>query len=212
MIFPAIGLTTAVWLLMAPLLGLESGVRAGLGIAVGVAVAVLMPLGFLYRRANVATAALGIFMGFANFFMPGTTLAYASFATCSVLLIYAGLPAWPVVDGVRVVLAAPVPVVARDTQTTGDTWMLASPPDLHVSVDEDLHLAPRKRGEVAGRRPAGEGQRRCKQARTLSLPTLSPLRGARANSFSVSDRSNRTAAPARRHFGVSRTSTGPGCQ
>ena len=75
MIFPAIGLTTAVWLLMAPLLGLESGVRAGVGIAVGVAVAVLMPLGFLYRRANVATAALGIFMGFANFFLPGTTLA-----------------------------------------------------------------------------------------------------------------------------------------
>ena len=121
MLFPAIGLTTAVWLLMAPLLGLEDGVRAGLGIAVGVAVAVLLPLGFLDRRANVATAALGIFMGFANFFMPASTLAYASFATCAVLLIMAGLPAWPVVDGVRVVVPAPAPVVARDTQKTGDT-------------------------------------------------------------------------------------------
>jgi hypothetical protein len=121
MLFPAIGLTTAVWLLTAPLLGLETGLRAGLGIAVGLAVAVLLPLGYLNRRANVATAALGIFMGFANFFMPASTLAYASFATCSVLLILAGLPPWPVVDGVRVVVPARAPVEARDTQTTSDT-------------------------------------------------------------------------------------------
>ena len=121
MLFPAIGLTTAVWLLMAPLLGLETGVRAGVGITVGLAVAVLLPLGYLNQRANVATAAFGIFMGFANFFLPATTLAYASFATCAVLLIVAGLPAWPVVDGVRVVVPARAPAVARETQTTGDT-------------------------------------------------------------------------------------------
>jgi len=121
MLFPAIGLTTAVWLLMVPLLGLEVGVRAGVGIVVGLAVAVLLPLGYLDRRANVATAALGIFMGFANFFMPASTLAYASFATCGVLLILAGLPPWPVVDGVRVVVAAPAPAVARDTLQTSAT-------------------------------------------------------------------------------------------
>ena len=121
MLFPAIGLSTAVWLLMAPLLGLEDGVRAGLGIAVGLAVAVLMPLGFRYPRANVATAALGIFMGFANFFLPASTPAYASFATCAVLLILAGLPPWPVVTGTVVAVAAPAPAVARDTQTTADT-------------------------------------------------------------------------------------------
>ena len=121
MLFPAIGLTTAGWLLMAPLLGLETGVRAELGIAVGLAVAVLLPLGYLNQRANVATAALGIFMGFANFFLPASTLAYASFATCSVLLIVAGLPAWPVVDGVRVVVPAPAPVVAPATHPTRDS-------------------------------------------------------------------------------------------
>jgi hypothetical protein len=121
MLFPAIGLTTAVWLLMAPLLGLEVGVRAGLGIAVGLATLVLLPLGYLDRRANVATAALGIFMGFANFFLPAPTLALASFATCAVLLIFAGLPAWPVVEGVRVVVAAPARVVARDTQDAAST-------------------------------------------------------------------------------------------
>ena len=121
MLFPAIGLTTAVWLLMAPLLGLETGFRAGLGMAIGLAVAVLLPLGYVNRRANVATAALGIFMGFANFFMPASTLAYASFATCGVLLILAGLPPWPVVDGVRVVVAAPAPAVARDTLQTSAT-------------------------------------------------------------------------------------------
>lgn len=121
MLFPAIGLTTAVWLLMAPLLGLETGFRAGLGMAIGLAVAVLLPLGYVNRRANVATAALGIFMGFANFFLPASTLAYASFATCAALLILAGLPPWPVVDGVRVVIAAPAPVVARDMQQTSDT-------------------------------------------------------------------------------------------
>ena len=121
MLFPAIGLTTAVWLLMAPLLGLEEGVRAGVGIAVGVAVLVLLPIGFWNRRANVATAALGIFMGFANFFLAASTLAYASFATCAVLLILAGLPPWPVVTGTVVPLPVQVPAVARDMQTTGDT-------------------------------------------------------------------------------------------
>ena len=121
MLFPAIGLTTAMWLLMAPLLGLEDGVRAGLGIAVGLAVAVLMPLGYRYHRANVATAALGIVLGFANFVLPPTTLAGASFATCGVLLIMAGLPAWPVVVGVKAVIPAPTALVARETPKAHDT-------------------------------------------------------------------------------------------
>ena len=121
MLFPAIGLTTAMWLLMAPLVGLEEGVRAGLGIAVGVAVLVLLPLGYLDRRANIATAALGIVLGFANFVLLAPTLAGANFATCGFLLIMAGLPAWPVVIGVKVVIPAPRPVAAPDTQKTDDT-------------------------------------------------------------------------------------------
>jgi hypothetical protein len=109
------------WLMMAPLLGLEDGARAGLSVAVGAAAAVLLAVGFLNRRAGVATAGLGIVMGFANFFMPATVLAYASFATCAVLLIMAGLPPWPVVEAVKVAVPASAPVVARDTVKAAET-------------------------------------------------------------------------------------------
>jgi hypothetical protein len=127
MLFPAIGLTTAGWLLMSPLFGLESGVRAGVGIAVGVAAAVLLPIGFFDRRANVATAALGIFMGFANFFLPAPTPALASFATCALMLMLGGLGPWPVVVGTfKAAMPVPAPVVARDTQQAGDTDVRAA--------------------------------------------------------------------------------------
>ena len=122
MLFPAIGLTTAMWLLMAPLFGLEDGVRAGMGIVVGLAAAVLLPIGFFDRRANIATAALGIVMGFANFFLPAPTLALASFATCSIMLMLASLAPWPaVVATVKAAVPVPEPVGARDTQKAGDT-------------------------------------------------------------------------------------------
>ena len=123
MLFSAIGLTTAVWLLMAPLLGFEVGARAGFGVIVGLGAAVLLAVGFLKPRANVAAAGLGIVMGFANFFMPATVFAYASFATCSIMLILAGLPPWPVVIGTVKVAAVPAaaPEAARDASKPVDT-------------------------------------------------------------------------------------------
>jgi hypothetical protein len=106
---------------MAPLFGLEDGARAGFGLIVGLGAAVLLPIGFWKPRANVATAGLGIVMGFANFFMPGTVFGYASFATCSVMLIMAGMAPWPVVTGtVRAGMAAAAPEAARDGRETGD--------------------------------------------------------------------------------------------
>ncbi len=49
-----------------------------------------------------------------------------------------------------------------------------------ASLDGDLHLAPRKRGEVGARRAPGEGNGAAIGRGPLSL-SLSPLRGARAN-------------------------------
>ena len=179
MLFPAIGLTTAVWLLMAPLLGLETGARAGMGIAVGLAVAVLLPLGYLDRRANVATAALGIFMGFANFFLPASTLALRELRDLRGSADRRGAARVACRRRRQGRRAGARPGGRARHAEDCRRGRLASPRDLHVRVDEDLHLAPRKRGEVAGRRSAGEGNGAATGRGPLSL-TLSPLRGARA--------------------------------
>ena len=110
MLFPAIGLTTAIWLLFAPWLGIETGVRAGMGVTIGAMTMVLLPLGIWNARATAAVAGLGIFLGFANFFLAAPVGALASFATCSVLLVMAGTAPRPVVvarTGAAIPLAAP---------------------------------------------------------------------------------------------------------
>jgi hypothetical protein len=115
MLFPALGMTTAMWLLAAPLLGVEEGFRAALGISVGVAALILLPLGAWNRKATAATAGLGMVLGFANFFLQAPIGALASMASCSVLLIAAGTAPWPVIE--ERVAAAAAPAKETDEQS-----------------------------------------------------------------------------------------------
>jgi hypothetical protein len=96
MLFPALGTITAIWLLTAPLLSLESGFRAAFIIAVAVAVLVLAPLSIWYRRAGFAVAALGILLGFANLGLSAPIAALASVATSAFFLIVAGMAPQPI--------------------------------------------------------------------------------------------------------------------
>ena len=96
MLFPALGMTTAVWLVSAALLGLETGFRAEFTVTLAVAVMVLAPLSVWYQRAGFAMAALGIALGFANFGLSAPLGALASGAMCAVTLILAGMAPRPI--------------------------------------------------------------------------------------------------------------------
>jgi len=96
MLFPALGMTTAIWLLTAPLLGLEIGFRAGLCVGAGICALALVALGWWFPRAGAWLAGLGILLGFANFGPSASIVALASLATSAVSLIAAGLAPRPV--------------------------------------------------------------------------------------------------------------------
>jgi hypothetical protein len=106
--FPAIlGGTTAVWLLLAPGLGLQSGPRSAVAVFVGVAALALAPLANWRRAPRALLAALGLALALVNFALPGSAGALADFATCAVALIIAGLAPAPEVLP-RAALVAPV--------------------------------------------------------------------------------------------------------
>lgn len=111
MFSPAIGATTAIWLMLAPALELESGPRAYLSIASGVIAFVLAPAGLWSRTARVAIAWLGLTLALVNFVLPCSIEALASLATSGLALILAGIAPWPVVERRAVYLPAAVPAV-----------------------------------------------------------------------------------------------------
>jgi len=112
MLFPALGMTTAIWLLTAPLLGLETGFRAGLCVAAGVSALALVALAWWYPRAGGWLAGLGILLGFANFGLFAPIPALASLATSAVALIAAGLAPLPATF-VTPAAAPAIPAAAR---------------------------------------------------------------------------------------------------
>jgi hypothetical protein len=114
MLFPALGTTTAIWLIVGPLLGIETDLRATLTVGVGVVALVLSPLSLWSRRAGNALAALGFFLGFANFVLFAPIGAYASLATCAASLIAAGMAPEPVpADAASLAEPQPAPVAKR---------------------------------------------------------------------------------------------------
>lgn len=108
MLFPALGMTTAMWLLAAPLTGLEIGGRADLVVAVGAVAFVASLLGMWSRPARISLTLLGILLGLANFVMAGSVGALASLATCAFGLVAAGTAPWPVATVHAAVTALPV--------------------------------------------------------------------------------------------------------
>jgi len=119
MFAPALGATTAVWLMLAPALNLESGPRATLSIASGVVAFVLAPAGVWSRAARVATAWLGLALALVNFVLPCSIEALASLATCGMALIMAGIAPWPVIERRSISVSSAVPAVhAGDDEVT----------------------------------------------------------------------------------------------
>jgi hypothetical protein len=96
MLFPALGMATAVWLVMVPLLGLDAGLRAGLAVVVGVVGLILAPLGIWSRTSRRVVVIAGSLLAFTNFVLPGSTGAMANFAACGSLLVIAALAPQPV--------------------------------------------------------------------------------------------------------------------
>jgi len=106
---PALAATTAIWLLLAPVLGLQSGPRSTIGVAVGVAALLLAPLGMWTRGARAALGALGLALALVNLVLPGSIGSLADFATCAAaLMIAGGLPA-PEVAALAIPVARTVP-------------------------------------------------------------------------------------------------------
>jgi hypothetical protein len=105
MLFLALGMTAAVWLLAAPLVGLEAGIRADLAVGAGIAGLLLACTSVWLPRARIPLAALGIALGFANFAFAADLGALTSMASCAVALIAAGTAPRPSV--VPVVRAPP---------------------------------------------------------------------------------------------------------
>jgi hypothetical protein len=128
MLFPALGMTTAMWLLVGPLLGVETGLRAALTVGVGFVALVLSPLSLWSRRAGQGLAALGILLGLANFVLFAPIGAYASLASCATALIAAGMaPApSPVREPAAVAEPVPAPVAKRPSSVAASPRLPAA--------------------------------------------------------------------------------------
>jgi len=109
MLSTALGATTAMWLLLAPVMEVQSGPRSAVGVAIGAAALVLAPLGIWRRSPRAALGALGLALGLVNFFLPGTIQSLADFATCATALIVAGLAPAPEATILVVPLSLTVP-------------------------------------------------------------------------------------------------------
>jgi hypothetical protein len=119
MLFPALGMTTAVWLLFAPLLGLESGIRAELGLVAGTLAFVVSLASVWSRRAHVVLVVLGAALGFANFALLAPIGSLASLATCAVALIAAGTAPVPIAE-------VPAPATAAAPARAGEALGLGA--------------------------------------------------------------------------------------
>jgi hypothetical protein len=88
-------MAAALWLVVAPLLGIETGFRAGLSVACGVA-AILLSLASIWRfGAGIALTALAFLLSLVNFLVEGTFGGMASYASCAVALAVAGMAPIP---------------------------------------------------------------------------------------------------------------------
>lgn len=120
MFAPALGMLTAVWLLLAPFVELETGARLTSAVVVGLASLVLAPLSIWSRRAGPAMAVLGVALSALNFIAPGSVGSMADLATCGVLLAIAGLAPSPVAEVLPAVSAIEGDVVTARIEAFHD--------------------------------------------------------------------------------------------
>ena len=96
MLFSALVACTAVWMMVSPYLGLESGFRAAAIVTAGIAALVLAPLRLTSPTARWSTAALGLAVGLLNLGSMASLGSLANLGTCAVLLIIGGIAPEPV--------------------------------------------------------------------------------------------------------------------
>lgn len=96
MLFHALGMTAATWLMMSPLFGLETGFRAGISVAAGI---LALPLAFASIwsvRSGVALTAVGMILCFIDLATGSSIGSMANYATCGSALAIAGMAPVPV--------------------------------------------------------------------------------------------------------------------
>ena len=138
MLFPAIGMTTAVWLMAAPLTGLEVGGRADLAVAVGAVAFAAALLGVWFRALRPSLVVLAIVLGFANFVLMAPTISLASMATCAFGLLAAGTAPRPVVASEAAAPASVQPALA----TAAAPAAVAAP--IPVALHDEIPTAPHR--------------------------------------------------------------------
>lgn len=128
MIFPALGMLSAAWLLVVSFLGLEAGFRADLAIAAGLIAFPLALASVWSPRAGVALTGIGVVLAIVNLLAPTSMGGMASLAASAAVLAIAGM--------------APQPVVAATTevrQQEGPRPMSRTPPP---HTGQDPHPLP----------------------------------------------------------------------
>jgi len=113
MLFSALVACTAIWMMVSPYLGLETGFRAVAIVAAGIVALILAPLRITSSTARWTTAALGLGLGLLNFGPMASLGSLANLGTCAVLLIIGGIapePVAPAVDEITTKVVAPAAV------------------------------------------------------------------------------------------------------
>ncbi len=113
MFYPALAMTTAVWLITAPLMEVEVGPMAVLSIVAGCAAWVLASLGYWSRTSQRSLAVLGALLGAANILLPSTVGTEAACAVSSMVLIIAGVAPMSAKRGVPARTARVATAIAR---------------------------------------------------------------------------------------------------
>lgn len=95
MSYPIVGFMAALWLIVAPLLGIETGFRAGVSVLCGAA-AILLALVSIWRfAAGIGLAVVALVLQLVNLLVAGTFGGVASFAFCTAALAVAGMAPHP---------------------------------------------------------------------------------------------------------------------
>ena len=95
MSYPILGMTAALWLMVAPLMGIETGFRAHLSLATGIVTLVLSVASIWRFSAGVAMAAVALLLAVVNLLAPASMGGLASYAFCAAALAIAGMSPRP---------------------------------------------------------------------------------------------------------------------
>lgn len=95
MLFPALGMTAATWLMVVPLVGLETGFRADISVVAGILALPLALASIWSFRAGVALTVLGTILCFVDLTTAPSIGALANYAACGSVLAIAGMAPRP---------------------------------------------------------------------------------------------------------------------